>query len=368
VFDTFGEQGTLPLDSANPNAINSFPNADPNNAIFVRPEAFTDTFLTANSTLLTNVIVRRSADFFVFENASESDGNPVRDLTFEYKQIKAFSEGDNSAANVPAGLPPLQVPIPGTFEVPPVLQNPISIRPPEIEFADFVAKQNQVLIYPIAYDDLNNDGQPDLNELPLEKQVLGSLRKIKPIDEILSPDGGSPTPQQIDAKKAELLADPQLPSGAYAIVEKDPSGKEVVIDVFPVRDWEEENSDASKDKPLVPNKDEPSEKKKDETSDDLVIPRPMPKDSEAMFVPTIPSNDDGSPLSDDAALAPSASKSRFASANMLFGSLWVLREATKSEATTTAQAIQDLGTVGFSRSERRNRRTIQKPFPQTWFQ
>ncbi len=358
VFDTFGEQGILPLDSVNPAAINSFPNSAAPNAIFTRPEPFNDAFLTSNSVLLTNVVVRRSSDFFVFENAAEIGGSPVKDLTFEYKQIKAFTEGDNSAVELPAAPPPLQVLIPGIFVLPAVIQNSISIRPPEIEFAEFVDKPSQVLIYPITYQDLNRDGQPDLNELPLENEVLESLRKIKPIDEIVSPDGGSPTPQQIDTKKAELLRDPQLPSGAYAIVEKDADGKEVVIDVFPVRDWEEENSETTKEMPFIPNKEEPNQKK-DAPPEELVIPRPIPKDkdSEAMFVPAIQRNDDVAESSDDSALAPSTSRSRFASVGMMFGSMWVLREATKSEATPTDQAIQELGSVGYSRSERRNRRT-----------
>ena len=364
VFDTVGEQGKLPLDSANPAAINSFPNSAANNAIFTRPEPFNDAFLTANNVLLTNVVVRRSSDFFVFENASEAGGTPVKDLTFEYKQIKAFTEGDNSAVDLPAGPPALPIPIPGTFVLPQEIQNPISIRPPQIEFADFVDKPIQVFVYPITYKDLNRDGQPDLNELPLEKEVLESLSKLKPIDEIVSPDGGSPTPQQIDTKKAELLRDPQLPSGAYAIVEKDADGKEVVIDVFPIRDWESESSDVSNEMPLIPSKEESGEKKS-EPSDDLIVPRPKTKDSEAMVVPTIDSKHDGSQLSDDASLVPSANKSRFASVGMMFGSLWVLREATKSEAKPTDQAFEELGTVGFSRSERRKRRTAGQPFSQT---
>ncbi|HUP77600.1 MAG TPA: hypothetical protein VM260_03495, partial [Pirellula sp.] len=271
------------------------------------------------------------------------------------------SEGSSGGSFLPADLPQIKVPVPGTFSLPAEIPNPIVIRPPEVEFAITVDKSKIVSIYRVDYIDTNGDGQPGMDELPSKSSVLESIKKPQVKDdgfEITSVSDGTPTQQEIDAKKAELIRDPQRPSGAYAIVEKDPDGKESVIEVFPIRDWEDEAPKNSSDLPLVPSKAESAD---EPGAEDLVIPRPMPEDSSSDVAP--PNQKNEGPLvastvltSVDPELTGLRGNSRFASLGLFFGSLWIVRETTKKEKTSTDEVLEELGSIGFSSRDRRNRR------------
>ena len=149
--------------------------------------------------------------------------------------------------------------------------------------------------------------------------------------------------------------------GAYAIVEKDLDGTESVLEVFPVRDWEEQIPENSNKPPLVPDVDESVEKDKAQDADDLVIPNQTPKGSSADVSPTTQESEAAWIVGSDSPLLVSdATKSRvnsrFASVGLLFGSLWIVRESTKTEASSTDDVIMDIGSTGFSSRDRRNRR------------
>ncbi len=58
----------------------------------------------------------------------------------------------------------------------------------------------------------------------------------------MEPEGAGKTPTQedIEREKLKMLNDPSQPTGAYAIIRVDGEAMKRVLDVFGVRDWEEE--------------------------------------------------------------------------------------------------------------------------------
>jgi len=207
----------------------------------------------------------------------------------------------------------------------------------------------------VSYDDLNRDGQPDLNELPSQEKIVKELDKQTGVKEepIYAADGGSPTPQDIESKKAEFLDDPSKPSGFYAIVEKPANGSPVVLEVFPVRD------SAPKAEPNVEPAIIPDTEKVE--FEDIPIPVPKnesPKNDTSFILPTLDRGDSTIQGEQDAKQGGSSS-ARFASGGLLFGSLWLVRESSKSNKFSTdsiSESIEEMGSVGYSSRDRRNRK------------
>jgi len=192
------------------------------------------------------------------------------------------------------------------------------------------------------------------------KQVSGSEDEV-PLGQkfdklkatIQTKDSLSPTAAEIEAFKAGLRADPESPSGAYAIVEKGQDGKEQVIEVFSVRDWEEKETEGSNELPIVPlTEDAPN-----------TIPVPKPaangklNDEASLLPPAWQHRDEQVAYLDEGnGSSQQTSRSRFASAGLLFGSLWIVRETTKSNEEAVSLSILEMDSTGFSSSERRHRR------------
>ena len=114
----------------------------------------------------------------------------------------------------------------------------------------------------------------------------------------------------------------------------------------------------SNELPLTPSKAESAD---EPGAEDMVIPRPMPKDSSSYVAP--PNQDNEDPLLASTVLAPVDSEvtglrgnSRFATMGLFFGSLWIVRETTKKEKTSTDEVLEELGCIGFSSRDRRSRR------------
>jgi hypothetical protein len=332
--------------------------------VFARVTLFNSTFLQENQNLPTNAIVRRADDFFIFENASSVNASgdagvdnavaDIRDLTFQYEAIDDVISGGISPVDaIPPALVPLQPPIVIGFSLPEVIPDQILFQPPEIELEVSVEKNKEVAIYFIDYDDKNDNGQPDLNEIPSNDKIKEGLEGdvTVPPESIYGPDGGSPTAQDIESKKAALLANPSKPSGVYAIVEKPVDGEPVVLDVFRLLD--SETQAASKDEPLlVPDTDEPIILK------DIPTP-PAPNKDDTSYVPQVMEENEALVRVDEPSRPSSSTSSRFASAGLLFSSLWLVRasaKANKPSAETIAASMEELGSVGFSSRDRRHRR------------
>ena len=344
----------------------------------VEKALFDAEFLLANQVLPTNAIVRRANDFFIFENASkateeqgvfvfaENASNEIRDLTYQYDFIdKVVSGGNGVGGVVPPNILPPPSPILVGFSLPTVI-TPIVFQPEQVEFEITVDKSKSVAIYFVDYDDKNLDGQPDLDELPTPERIRENLNKdtgVPPTD-IYGQDGGSPTPQDIEKQKTEFLADPTKPSGFYAIVEKPADGNPVVLEVFPLRDSPPKTEVNKTEPPIVPI--DPDSAK----PDDIPLPVPM-NDAEkndaakndTTFIPVPYDVRDNLVLSDRQPNQTASSSSRFAMGGLLFGSLWMVRESSRSSQSSSesvAESIEELGTVGFSSRDRRNRKLRSK--------
>jgi len=330
--------------------------------VFIRSSLFESRFLQDNQILPTNAIVRRANDFFIFENASKADGvensdaaSPIRDLTFQYESIDNVVAGGNGGAiAVPPNPLPQQTPILVAFTPPAVISN-VVFQPQQVELEDTVEKPKTVAIYFVNYDDLNLDGQPDLTELPSQEKILKELDTQSGVKEepIYAADGGSPTPQDIESKKAQFLEDPSKPSGFYAIVEKPANGVPVVLEVFPVRD-SAPKAEPNTEPAIVPDTE------KVEPED---IPIPVPKiespKNETSFIPPTLYRSDSTIQGEEDAKQGGTSSARFAASGLLFGSLWMVRESSKSNksrADSVSESIEELGTVGYSSRDRRNRK------------
>ena len=229
-------------------------------------------------------------------------------------------------------------------------------------------RSKTVAIYFVDYEDNNKDGQPDLDELPAPddiKKTLDNDTGVPPKD-IYGQDGGSPTPQDIERQKAEFLADPTKPSGFYAIVEKPANGNPVVLEVFPLRD-SPPKTEINMEAPIVPIVPDAAEPV---ILEDIPLPVPINDDgkndapkNDTTFIPVPYDVRDNLVLGERQPNQTASSPSRFAMGGLLFGSLWMVRESSKSSQSSSesvAESIEELGTVGFSSRDRRNRKLRSK--------
>ena len=120
-----------------------------------------------------------------------------------------------------------------------------------------------------------------------------------------------------------------------------------------MRDWEDKEAEGSDELPIVPLTDAPPKS----------IPEAKPPangkpNDDARLLP--PSwqhrNEQVAYLDEDNGSSQQTSRSRLASAGLLFGSLWIVRETTKPKEDAVSQSILEMDSIGFSSSERRHRR------------
>ncbi len=289
-FDVAGEEGTPGERSGLQTSIGSRSINSNDVGLFTRSSAFTNQFLDTNQLLPTTAVIRRAADFFIFE-----DGGNV-DLTVASSPIEEVrSLGTRGAVPLPVDPAPPVLPTARMLVVSRIIDGPVDQVEAAVELKTIISKQGEVAVYRVEFEDTNENGQAELAELPSVDGVLKQIEespvdhssgrggegssaergkdsedsKSKPgIEKIrtLQPaSGGSPTASEIDAWKAELRNDPSLSSGAYSIIEIGVDDSKSVLDVFPVRDWPEEDDANS----------EPSESQKD-NSDDAALPAPQP--------------------------------------------------------------------------------------------
>ncbi len=319
-------------------------------------QANAQAFLDLNTTLPTNAIVRRADNVFLFQDSGNVDlaVETNKDLTVETSPIlNVKSLGGLGGALLPTELllvqPMFYVIEPFVAPITVLTQAPMA----EIELPTPTQKRIDVAIYEVKFDDDNENGQVDEAELPTYEIVLA-----RELDEesknsriVIEPAKGGKTPTQedIEREKTKLKNNPNQPAGAYAIIKTDTDGSRTVLDVFGIRDWQEEQpADAREIKPdaiKVPQLEPFKPSDADDASDAEIIPPPVA----------------GPQATDTSRLAPldhgqGHNETRFASAGLLLGSLWMLRKSHgsndhgQSSVARIAEQSQD-----YSRHARRTR-------------
>ncbi len=383
-FDTLGEAGarSLTFDDTNASVQSALPavlNGSAMATAFSRATSFDPLFLDANQVLPTAAVARRAADFFMFENVGAADGTEIRDLTVESFEVKnVFTLGTQGATEMPRDPAPIQPPMIQLAAPPELLSNPTQLVSVDIELAAIQERITEVAIYRVYYEDANTNGVAEESELPSEDEILtaevaaedeeqeqaGEMKRGKrlKLETVKTQAGGSPTAEDIEALKNEYLNDPERPSGAYSIIEKGLDDKEVVLDVFSVRDSMPDTT--SSEVPLIrlPTAEELLQQQKRDSSDgdgtDIV---PTPGADEARYQP----HDGLIESLDSEEWNSTRTASRFEHAGLVASSLWLARAQTKNkkwnaqigvELTDLIKADDGQSTIDFSRRGRRSRR------------
>ncbi len=333
-----------PVPGATPIAANFSPK------LFARETAFDQDFLRDNFELPTDALVRRTFDFFMFSNADSNNVAQIVDEAAFAKEVEGvFSVGVNGGLPFVIETPTIQIPQVFTAPVFVTVELPPQQPTPEVELPSQVQKDVDVAIYRVDYEDENLNGQVDAAELPtyekvldeeLDKKSIEARRVIKP-----SEAGETPTQDDIEREKQELLNDPNQPSGAYAIIKEDTDGNRTVLDVFSIRDWPEEQAaeevqDSDENIPRLPPLDSKLDNK--------------PADPENEFVPA-PVEPSQPRSNDSSRLIPTERQpSQLASAGLLLGSLWMMRRRSEEESSSSERT--DSEGMGHSQSPDYGRR------------
>jgi hypothetical protein len=367
-FDVAGETGVRSktidqLDPLDQSAIEATLAGSPQATAFTRATAFNNEFIDSNQMLPTTIVVRRAADFFLFEHAAEDDGIDLTDLTVESFEVEnVFALGAQGATELPSDIEPMEPPTVPSVDSPVLLANPTQLVNVEIELEPIRERVVEVAIYRVYFEDENDNGQADESELPSSEEILSAevvsdeqgneeSIKVEPkkrwkLESVKTNSGGSPTAEDIESLKNEYLNDPTRPSGAYAIIEKGIDDQEIVLDVFSVRDIPEDTGDSQT--PIIRL---PANEQQEVQQEDL-------QDSEAR-------TETNEELRDRLFTSESPRiSSRFQHAGLVASSIWFVHVA-RSSGEQIVQRQQDEDQVGepivsFSRQARRSRRWKRK--------
>ncbi len=239
-------------------SIAAFPQSSNAAGVFTRATPLSTDFLSTYQWLPTTIVMRRSTDFFLFE-----DGGQV-DLTSQSSKVSdVISLGDKISLPLIQDPKLVEAPRPIAYHSTELPLSPMQVPTSDVELKIVIEREPEVFIYRVAFHDRNKDGQAEQGELPSFEEILRegpqSVTDSSESDADLRPEirpgtrlgeripvkvssGSFPTAEDIDAWKRELQSDPQRPSGVYTIIEKDVNQKETVLDVFPIRDWPDPNS------------------------------------------------------------------------------------------------------------------------------
>ena len=371
-FDVAGEEGVRSksvdeLNADDQSSIIAKPQAVVDAAAFSRAIAFDNAFLDSNQMLPTSAIVRRSADFFLFENAAVENADEIRDMTFESFEIEnVFALGARGATELPQDPPPVEPADIQPIVLTALVDSPAPIVATEIELQIPQEKTVEVAIYRVFYDDDNDNGQAEETELPGIDDVLSAeiideddtessgesdiaQGKRYKLESVETEEGGSPTAEKIEQLKNRYLNSPEQPSGAYAIIEKGVDDKEVVLDVFSVRDFQEPTSDD--DGPLFQKAGGSSSKtdasgSESENAASEETGNSSPSPTEGAFK-QLPGEHRSEP-----------SPARFADARVVMGSVWFATQVASSRRPSLMQSVceKDGQPIGFCSRARRSRR------------
>ncbi|MCA9194417.1 MAG: hypothetical protein KDB03_21755 [Planctomycetales bacterium] len=301
--------------------------ADAAGKLFARATSFTDIFLNENPQIPTDLVLRRSLDFFMF---STNGGNLIDEASLQHDLMDIVSDGNVSPSIITETVvaPPPIIIIPTVYVS---TETPIFFATQTVELPSLAVREIEVAIYAVSYNDINMNGQVDANELPTFDEVLRqnlsdeSQREAIPINP--SQGGEEPTPEDIERKKLQLREDPSQPSGAYAIIKKDADGIQTVLEVFSLRDWTEsqgKEADSTLEQDVVLPKLEPFD------IQDLNSPVPVETNEPDVDPPV-----NGTPGVSDTSLWQSNRSERpkweASSSGLLMGTLWMLRARREKE-------------------------------------
>ena len=234
-------------------------------AVTERAIPFEDTFLGSQQTMPTIAIFRRSAEFFIFEQAGQSDATVLRidGIPFADPVNGVLSPGRKISLPMTT-----EIVITPTILIEPIrdgiltptnyLMNNSDVEPSILSDAKF-----EVFIVKVGFEDADRDGQPSDRELPARSEI--QIMKIlesreenpneataeKSAELSMTLKAGEPkmqtqeiksnqvpTPNQIQSWIDEYRNDPSKPSGAYAVVLIDSVSGAKVLKVFAVRDFD----------------------------------------------------------------------------------------------------------------------------------
>jgi hypothetical protein len=229
--------------------------------LFVRLEPFNADFIrnSPDNTFINHASLRRANDFFMFEKASGETGD-IKDLTVQTDRIDVTRDAFG-LANTAAPDPSSPVIRPPQLIIPPKLEEPIvRIETASIEFVKLIERQATVTLYRLSdFEDMNEDGQPDAEELPEINLVLQKLEdatgKVKrvPFPEGTEKTSVQPTQAEINRIREALQRDPEAEVGVYLLIRETPTGKKEIIEIIPIRDSEAPQSDENEEvKPIEP--------------------------------------------------------------------------------------------------------------------
>jgi hypothetical protein len=235
-------------------------------ATFVRNAAtesedfyYSQSFLTQNPLINSTVILRRSTDFFLFENGGTSDLATVVDATVTEDNSQSLS-----GTVEPPGVP-----------LPPDLQPFIFVEAPPAVVAPFEANfavQNvdydeprpilqgdvEVAIYEVKFNDKNENGELDVGEEPTAEEILaGETLLDQESKDVKGPV--APTQAQIRKWQTEYEEDPTKTAGLYGVIGTDRIRGQVVFGTFILRDTTSESNDANNNEELNPNNPQPED-------------------------------------------------------------------------------------------------------------
>jgi hypothetical protein len=345
VYDQLGHVSQLEAGSlfqlqdlvANSNPIQ---NSGAEDALFARDPGsrFSDQFLLNNPVLPTEVIIRRSLDFFLFSNGGAADAQSVVDHASYFQEVLNVSTlGEEPPVGFEVIVPePLIPPAPVFAQPSPFVEPPAPLLIAEAELPILQPKTVEVAFYQIEFDDENEDGQVDADEMPSFEEALDPDRILRETKVTIEPKnaGEAPSQGEIEDEKSKFLNRPDQPSGAYAIIRSGIGGQEEVLDVFAIRDWPEDASESADSQvpdeiPQLPPLTTPSESS-GEAAERAADELPQPGD----FVPPppiVPDPEEG------AANLPGGSnwRDRFAGSGLLMSTLWMLRAAERRPARLT---------------------------------
>jgi hypothetical protein len=144
--------------------------------------------LTPKNTLATNAIVRRSSDFFMFENVNSAftDPSDLRDVTFQNQYIDNVKPLGPSASMMDPN-PEMQMPQIWNGE----MMNQAEILPlirQDKPDAEIKAAQRTVEIgvWSIGYEDIDKNGRVDEDDSPKDDQASNSINSNPPLLRIIT--------------------------------------------------------------------------------------------------------------------------------------------------------------------------------------
>ncbi len=332
-LESFGKQGDIYVrDAASDQPVGSKPQSLGRVGYLERSNPFEVEFLNSVQELPTDVVIRRSEDFFIFQkeppagfdnfnppNGAPSTSTGYYDLTVQTHRVAdVISEGADSGLPMP---PARETPIP-TFSQPEpytVRETPtVATESPEYEDQPYQERSTRIVVKRLVVS-IVEEVRGEFKEQGETKET-----RTEPTEEILLPEGllsGSDQLTQSDLRKIReyLRLQPGTRQGIYEITIETSDGTPQVVDRFPI------GTEPSGPNPPIPLENPPKE------------PSEGDQEAKAKENDEKPSNSNDQSLYLESGIPSSivASELRHGQANdqawsLVLGSLWLARKPNSS--------------------------------------